>query len=103
MDLRRRSMTGILVYAIMLPVVFWPFDFHTKEPYFTYAFALSMFIISLLRIAQWYATERIYQYSATLWRASFALLSLAHACVLSFFLFCRFMMKDLALFYTSLC
>ena len=85
MDLLRRSMTGIFVYAILLPAVFWPFDFHLTEPELARTFALSMFVISLVRIVHWYFTERLYRYSPSLWRNGFTILSLGHASVLSLF------------------
>jgi diguanylate cyclase (GGDEF)-like protein len=85
MDIRRRSMTGIAVYAVMLPAVFWPFDFHTKEPALTLAFALSMLAISIVRLAHWFFSDAIYNYFPNLWRNCFTVLSLLHASVLSLF------------------
>ncbi|TWX57655.1 GGDEF domain-containing protein [Colwellia hornerae] len=85
MDLRRRSMTGIVVYAVMLPAVFWPFDFHTEEPTLSLAFAVIMLTISVVRLAHWFFSDAIYNYSPNLWRNGFTILSLLHASVLSLF------------------
>lgn len=85
MDLLRRSMTGIFVYAILLPAVFWPFDFHLTEPDLSRTFALSMFIISAVRLVHWFFTEPLYRYSPALWRNCFTIFSLGHASVLSLF------------------
>ncbi|MGS2721265.1 GGDEF domain-containing protein [Paraglaciecola aestuariivivens] len=85
MDLLRRSKTGIVVYALMLPVVFWPFEFHLMQPDLSIVFALSMFAISTLRAIHWYFTRQLYSYSANLWRRLFECLSLSHAGVLSVF------------------
>jgi diguanylate cyclase (GGDEF)-like protein len=85
MDLLRRSMTGLVVYAVLLPAVFWPFDFHLTEPELSRAFALSMFAISMVRLVHWFFTERLYRYSPALWRNCFTIFSLSHASVLSLF------------------
>ncbi|WP_412972639.1 GGDEF domain-containing protein [Glaciecola sp. MF2-115] len=85
MDLLRRSMTGNIVYAVLFPAVFWPFDFHKSEPQLSLVFAASMLIISLFRLVHWYNTERLYQYSPQLWRSFFTLFSLSHASILSLF------------------
>jgi diguanylate cyclase (GGDEF)-like protein len=85
MDLRRRSITGIVFYTVMLPAVFWSFDFHTKEPALTLAFALSMLAISIVRLTHWFFSDSIYNYSPNVWRNCFTVLSLLHASVLSLF------------------
>lgn len=85
MDLRRRSITGIVIYAILLPAVFWPFNFHKTEPELSLVFAGSMFAISLVRLVHWYFTDPIYKYSPVLWRNCFTTLSLSQASVLSLF------------------
>jgi len=85
MDLRRRSLTGIIVYAVLLPAVFWPFDFHVSEPQLSLVFALVMLIISLVRMAHWLGTERLYAYSPALWRNCFTVFSLSQASILSLF------------------
>jgi diguanylate cyclase (GGDEF)-like protein len=88
MDLLSRSLTGIIVYAVMLPLVFWPFDFYILQPTLSKVFALSMLFISLLRVIHKLITQRLYLYSAKIWRSSFYFLSLCHAGVLStFFVF----------------
>ena len=76
---------GLWRYA---PVVFWPFDFHILKPMLSTIFALSMFFISILRGLHKLISERLYQYSASLWRSSFYVLSLCHASILgTFFVF----------------
>lgn len=85
MDLLRRSMTGIIVYGILLPGVFWPFNFHLNEPQLTWGFAVAMFLISLTRLVHWFTSERMYRFSPSLWRNFFIVLSLSHAGVLSLF------------------
>jgi len=76
-------MTGVFVYALLLPVVFWPFDFHLLQPLLSLYFAGAMLLISILRIVHKVFTVRLYDYSATLWFWIFAILSLSHAIVLS--------------------
>ena len=88
MDLLSRSMTGVVVYGVMLPVVFWPFDFYILQPMLSTVFALSMLFISILRGGHYFITKALYQYSVKLWRSSFFFLSLCHASILStFFVF----------------
>lgn len=83
MDILRRSMTGVFVYAILLPLVFWPFDFHLLQPQLSWYFAGSMLFISVLRLIHKRYTNYLYGYSAKLWFNLFALLSLGHAAILS--------------------
>lgn len=88
MDLLKRSLTGVFVYAIMLPAVFWPFEFHLLQPSLSFTFAASMLFVSILRLIHKYFTTRLYAYSVKLWRGLFMCLSLSHACILStFFVF----------------
>jgi diguanylate cyclase (GGDEF)-like protein len=88
MDLVSRSMTGIVVYALLMPVVFWPFDFYLLQPMLSIIFAVGMFFISILRMIHRVYTEKLYRYSAKLWRLLFMFLSLCHASILStFFVF----------------
>lgn len=88
MDMLSRSMTGLVVYALVLPVVFWPFDFYILQPMLSAVFALSMLFISILRGVHKWITEPLYDYSPKLWRGLFFLLSLCHAGILStFFVF----------------
>jgi diguanylate cyclase (GGDEF)-like protein len=85
MDMLSRSMSGVLAYAIMLPLVFWPFDFYILQPTLSTWFALSMLFFSILRGFHKLITEQLYEYSATLWRNLFFFLSLCHASILSTF------------------
>jgi diguanylate cyclase (GGDEF)-like protein len=85
MDMLSRSMTGIVVYAVLLPAVFWPFDFHQLQPQLSFIFAASMLMVSLLRLVHKVLTPRLYDYSANLWRGLFIFLSLCHASILSIF------------------
>lgn len=85
MDLLSRSMTGTIVYAIMLPLVFWPFDFYILQPTLSTWFAVSMLVVSLLRGVHNLKTEPLYQFSPKLWRGLFFFLSLCHASILSTF------------------
>lgn len=88
MDLLSRSMNGTVVYAVMLPMVFWPFDFYLLQPMLSTVFALSMLLISILRGFHKLLTKQLYRYSANLWRNLFFFLSLCHAATLStFFVF----------------
>ncbi|MFT6898721.1 MAG: diguanylate cyclase (GGDEF)-like protein [Paraglaciecola sp.] len=83
MDLLKRSMTGVLVYAFVLPVIFLAFDFHRLQPMLSLYLAGSMLLISILRLLHKIFTPRLYDYSAKLWFWIFAILSLGHAIVLS--------------------
>lgn len=85
MDLLSRSMTSIVIYAVMLPAVFWPFNFYQLQPILSTIFAASMFFISILRVFHRLFSDRLYNYSAKLWRSIFVTLSLSHASVLSIF------------------
>lgn len=85
MDLLSRSMTGVVVYAILLPAVFWPFDFHLLQPSLSLVFAGSMLLVSVLRGIHKVFSTRLYDYSVSLWRGIFMFLSLCHASILSTF------------------
>ncbi|MFQ3237550.1 MAG: diguanylate cyclase (GGDEF)-like protein [Paraglaciecola sp.] len=83
MDMLRRSITGIWVYAMLIPVAFLPFDFHLLQPVFSLYFAGTMLLISILRIVHKVFTLRLYNYSPRLWFWIFAILLLSHGAVLS--------------------
>lgn len=87
MDLHTRSITGIVVYAIMLPAVFGPFDFYSLQPELSLLFSSAMLFISAIRLAFWLNTDRIYKASGRLWRYTFYFLSTCHASVLATFFF----------------
>lgn len=84
MDLLRRSLAGIFVYAFLLPVIFWPIHFHKIQPNLTYLFAGGMFFISTLRLLHYYYSASLYTLSSRLWFALFAILSLSQAAILGF-------------------
>lgn len=91
MDLLSRSMRGAVVYALVLPVIFWPFDFYVLQPVLSTVFTLSMLFISILRWVHKSITTQLYLYSPKLWRSLFYFLSLCHASILStFFIFAIF-------------
>ncbi|WP_416305547.1 GGDEF domain-containing protein [Neptunicella sp. SCSIO 80796] len=83
MDLLDRSLAGIFIYAILLPAVFWPFDFYSLQPQLSLYFAGGMLFISLLRLLHRTFSRRLYDFSVTLWMSIFAALSLSHAAILS--------------------
>ncbi|WP_338401483.1 hypothetical protein [Neptunicella marina] len=83
MDLLSRSSAGIAIYAIVLPAVFWPFDFYILQPELSLLFAGGMFFISALRYLHKLLTKPLYNYSPRLWLAVFSFLSLSHAAILS--------------------
>tara|TARA_R110000751_G_scaffold49002_1_gene109306 strand:- start:29287 stop:30357 length:1071 start_codon:yes stop_codon:yes gene_type:complete len=85
MDMLSRSMTGAVLYAFLLPVVIWPFDFYILQPMLSTVFALSMFFISILRGFHKLITEPLYRLSPQVWRGLFFFLSLCHAGILSTF------------------
>ena len=85
MDLLKRSLMGIVMYAAILPAVFWPFNFHQVQPELSYTFAAFMLSVSMLRVVHKLKTPALYRFSPNLWRSLFGALSLAHAVVLSIY------------------
>jgi len=82
MDLLRRSLAGVFVYAFLLPVIFWPIGFHEIQPQLTYLFAGAMFFFSVLRLIHYVNSKRLYALSPRAWFITFAALSLSQAAIL---------------------
>lgn len=87
MDILDRSTVGLLVLAIVLPLgVFWPYNFLELQPVMSWAFISGMAGISLLRLGHYFISKKLYSRSPIIWQASFGVLSLSHACLLSLLL-----------------
>lgn len=75
-------MTGIVIYAFILPFIFWPLHFREVQPNLAYVLSVSMFLISMLRLVHYYFSKKLYQFSSKLWFAIFSVLSLIQAAIL---------------------
>ncbi|GAC08801.1 GGDEF domain-containing protein [Paraglaciecola chathamensis] len=84
MDMLRRSLAGVIVYAFILPVIFWPLHFVEAKHDLAYILCGCMFLISVLRLIHYYFSKPLYKFSARLWFLLFALFSLMHAGILGF-------------------
>ena len=82
MDLLDRSLVGIFIYSILLPVVFYFYHFYEQQPQLSWLFTILMAGISLLRLIHKIITPVLYQYSAKTWLILFSFLSLSQACIL---------------------
>ena len=85
MDLLSRSIPGVFIYGLIFPLIFFPLGFNQLQPEISWIFAISMLLVSSLRIVHWVYTPIIYPRTARLWRALFQLFSLSHAIVLGIF------------------
>jgi diguanylate cyclase (GGDEF)-like protein len=84
MDLLNRSIPGILILAVILPVgIFWPYNFFTLHPAISWSFTGGMIGISLIRLGHKFISNYLYSKSPRVWLASFAMLSISHASLLS--------------------
>ena len=82
MDLLKRSITGVFIYAILLPIIFYFYDFFSYEPFISWSITLAMAAISMVRLSHYWFTKSLYSYSAKLWLALFSVLSLSQAAIL---------------------
>lgn len=82
MDLLNRSVPGIFIYAVMLPGIFWAFNFYTLYPELCLPYIVAMLIVSIARIFHKLATDYLYKKSPRLWIVSFSFLTLMHAGIL---------------------
>jgi len=82
-DFLRRSLPGVLVYALAWPVLAWITDFHLQEPFISNLFSALFIGISALRLWHAYTTAQMYDRCTKLWRTMLFTLSYAHAMTLS--------------------
>lgn len=82
-DFLRRSLPGVLVYALAWPVLAWITDFYIREPLVSNAFSALFIGISALRLGHAYMTAYVYDRYPNAWRFSLFSLSYAHAITLS--------------------
>lgn len=82
MDLLDRSKVGILIYAVILPIIFYFYQFYEQQPNISWALTLLMASFSIIRLLHALFTEKLYQYSTTLWLGIFALFSMLQATIL---------------------
>lgn len=82
MDLLNRSIPGIFIYAMLLPGVFWTFDFYTHYPELCLPYIIAMLAVSAARAVHKLFTDTLYAHSPTLWFRIFSLLTFMHAGIL---------------------
>lgn len=82
-DFLRRSLPGVLVYALAWPVLAWITDFYIREPFVSNTFSALFIGISALRLWHAYMTAYVYDRYTKAWRFSLFALSYAHAITLS--------------------
>ncbi len=78
-DLLERSVPGLIIYAVLWPIVFWPIGFHIEQPGFSWAFAAGLAGLSLLRWFHQLFTDHLYAKSPRYWLWIFSALSLGQA------------------------
>lgn len=79
MDLVKRSLPGVLIYAFLWPIIFLPINLHHELPFISWGYASGFILLSLLRALHWFFTNSLYFYSPKLWLMIFAFLSLTQA------------------------
>jgi len=82
MDLLKRSVSGVFIYAILLPVIFYFYDFYQAEPQISWSITLAMVVISVFRAIHYLQTKQLYIYSPKIWYLTFSALSLGQAIIL---------------------
>jgi len=82
MDLVKRSIPGVFIYAFFMPMIFYFFDFFQQESAISWYITLAMFILSAMRLLHFHLTEQFYIYSSKLWFISFSALSLSQATII---------------------
>ncbi|ABG39282.1 diguanylate cyclase [Paraglaciecola sp. T6c] len=75
---------GVIVYAFILPVIFWPLHFLEAQTKLAYVLSGCMFFISALRLIHYFFSQPLYEFSSRLWFAIFAVLSLLQAAILGY-------------------
>ena len=83
MDFLNRSLPGVLLYAVIWPLLAWSTDFYLYAPSFTLIFSGAFMGISLLRFIHALSTKFIYRQYPDTWRALLFLLGIAQAATLS--------------------
>jgi diguanylate cyclase (GGDEF)-like protein len=83
MDFLHRSMPGVLLYALIWPLLAWTTDIYQFAPTFTLIFASVFTGISLLRFIHAFSTRFVYDDYPRIWRGLLFFLSFSHAISLS--------------------
>jgi len=79
MDLLDRSIPGLIIYALLWPLIFIPVNFHTLQPQISWGFTAGLGGLSILRYLLKLTTKSIYQSSPQKWLVIFATLSIGQA------------------------
>lgn len=82
MDLLSRSIPGIFIYAVVLPGIFWAFDFYTLYPALCLPYIIAMLVVCAARVVHKFLTDALYAKSPRLWLGIFSTLTLLHAGIL---------------------
>jgi len=82
-DFLRRSLPGVLVYALAWPVISWVTDFYLREPFISNLFSGAFILVSALRLIHAFFTGRVYEKHTKLWRTTMFGLAYSHAIILS--------------------
>ncbi len=82
MDLLKRSIAGVFIYAIILPIIFYFYDFYNYQAQISWSITLAMVVISFFRLWHYLQSKPLHLYSAKLWFIIFSALSLTQAAIL---------------------
>jgi len=82
MDLLKRSIAGVFIYAIILPIIFYFYDFYQYQAQISWSITLAMVVISFFRFLHYLQSKPLHLYSPKLWFIVFSVLSLAQAAIL---------------------
>ncbi len=83
MDFLNRSMPGVLLYAVIWPLLAWSTELYLFDPTFTLIFACVFMGISLLRFLHALSTRFIYKLYPQAWRTLLFFLAFSQAASLS--------------------
>ncbi len=83
MDFLRRSLPGVLLYALLWPSLAWATDFYRQAPTLSLQVSAVFISISVLRLLHAYSTYLFYDKHTKLWRSLLYILAYSHATTLS--------------------
>ncbi len=86
-DLLSRSLPGVLIYAILWPIIFYANDLHKVLPKLCWGLSIAFFVLSLLRGIQAKYTDAWYRGHEESWLYFLAFCSLAQATLWGFLFF----------------
>ena len=87
MDLLSRSLPGIVIYAVLWPIIFIPTEFYLLQPEVCWWTAAGLLGFSIIRAIQAQMTSQWYDNNETAWIAVFAFCSLMQAAIWGYLFF----------------